>query len=249
MAYPPRDVSAAVIIVIISLSVLAALLYGAVTIETPAKIEPTAPKLKNVTVIPLPEPRLKGDVSLEEAIFRRRSIREYTSQPLTLSELGQILWAAQGITEPRLKFRAAPSAGATYPLELYVVVKEGGVEGLRAGIYHYDPYTHSIQLYREGDYSYELYKAALEQRWVLEAPVNIVIMAVFERTTKRYGERGVRYVYLEAGHVGQNIYLQATALGLGTVAIGAFYDDWVQRIIGAPSEQKPIYIFPVGHRR
>ena len=247
MAYPPKDISIIVVIAIVTVSLSISLLYGAVSI-----VEVEAPTYQygaGEKTIQLPPPKLKGKMSVEEAIQRRRSIREYTSQPLSIEELAQILWAAQGITEPKWKFRAAPSAGATYPLELYVVVRKGGVTGLQAGIYHYNPYSHALELVKKGDFSYELYLAAVEQKWVLDAPVNIVITAVFERTTKRYGERGVRYVYLEAGHVGQNIYLQATALGLGTVAIGAFYDEQVQEIIGAPSDHKPIYIFPVGHRR
>ncbi len=198
--------------------------------------------------IKLPEPSKKGAVSVEEAISLRRSIRDYSDEPLSLLELSQLLWAAQGITDEKHKFRAAPSAGATYPLELYVLVKEGGVKGLKPGIYHYNPYNHSISIFKSGDYSFNLYKAALSQTWVLEAPINIVICAVYERTTGRYGERGVRYVHMEAGHVGENIYLQATALNLGTVAIGAFYDEEVHRVIGAPRDQKPIYIYPVGRR-
>jgi len=246
MAYPEaKDVMfTSLIIVFISFAIVIS--HGGLQfkgyISEEGKIEIGEGKIK------LPPPILKGVMSVEEAISKRRSIREYSKKPLTLKELGQILWAAQGITEPKRKFRAAPSAGATYPLELYIVVKEGGVEGLEAGIYHYDPYTHSIELVKRGDYSYELYKACLEQQWVLDAPVNIVIAAVFERTTRYYGERGVRYVYMEAGHVGENIYLQAVALNLGTVAIGAFYDDRVHEIIGSPKDCVPIYVFPVGHR-
>lgn len=196
--------------------------------------------------IPLPSPREKGVVSVEEAIARRRSRRKYRRDPLTLAELSQLLWAAQGITEPRKGFRSAPSAGATYPLELYVVVKEGGVEGLEAGIYHYDPRAHAIRLVRRGDFTEELYRACVEQEWVLEAPVSIVITAVYERTTRVYGERGVRYVHMEVGHVGENVYLQAEALNLGTVAIGAFYDDWVWEILGRPPNEHPLYVMPVG---
>lgn len=192
--------------------------------------------------IMLPEPKLKGDMSVEEAIAKRRSIRYYKDKPLTLEELSQLLWAAQGITEERRKFRAAPSAGATYPFEIYVVV--GNVESLKPGIYHYDPFKHSLTLIKEGDYRADLQKAALNQQWVGKAAVDIVLVAFYERTTKYYGERGYRYVYMEAGHIGQNIYLQATALGLGTVAVGAFYDEDVAKILGTDGD--PIYIFPVG---
>ncbi|MBO8174203.1 MAG: SagB/ThcOx family dehydrogenase [Thermococcus sp.] len=192
--------------------------------------------------IMLPEPKLKGDISVEEAIAKRRSIRYYKDKPLTLEQLSQLLWAAQGITEEKRKFRAAPSAGATYPFEIYVVV--GNVEGLEPGIYHYDPFKHSLTLIKEGDYRKQLQAAALNQQWVGKAAIDIVLVAFYERTTKYYGERGYRYVYMEAGHIGQNIYLQATALGLGTVAVGAFYDEEVAKILETDGD--PVYIFPVG---
>ncbi|HIQ02921.1 MAG TPA: SagB/ThcOx family dehydrogenase [Desulfurococcales archaeon] len=197
-------------------------------------------------IVFLPLPRIKGNMSVEEALAYRRSIRDYTDEPLTLTQLSQILWAAQGISETRWGLRTCPSAGATYPLEVYVVVGSGGVKGLTAGIYHYDPYTHTLILIKEGDYREELYKAGLNQPWILNAPVNLVITAEYERTTRRYGERGIRYVHMEVGHAGQNVYLQATALGLGAVVIGAFYDDWVREIIGAPKNQHPLYIIPIG---
>lgn len=197
-------------------------------------------------IVFLPLPRIKGNMSLEEAIAYRRSIREYRDEPLTLFQLSQILWAAQGLTEPRWKFRASPSAGATYPLEIYVVVGENGVEGLKPGVYHYDPLTHTLRLVKEGDVREELYEACLRQPWVKNAPVSIVVTADYERTTRVYGERGVRYVHIEVGHVGQNIYLEATALGLGTVAVGAFYDEDVREVIGAPPNHHPLYVMPVG---
>ncbi len=194
----------------------------------------------------LPLPKLRGIMSVEEAIARRRSVRRYLDAPLELDEVSQLLWSAQGITDIKRGFRAAPSAGATYPLELYLLVKEGGVKGLEAGIYKYDPNRHSLKLVRSGDFSRELCSAALKQEWVLEAPINIIITAVYERTTHRYGERGIRYVHIEVGHVGQNIYLQATALNLGTVVVGAFYDEEVREIIAAPDGEAPLYIIPVG---
>ncbi len=197
-------------------------------------------------IVYLPLPRIRGNMSLEEAIAYRRSIREYKNQPLTLFQLSQILWAAQGLTETKWKFRASPSAGATYPLEVYVVVGKNGVEGLKAGIYVYDPFTHTLRLIKEGDVREELYEACLRQQWVRDAPVNIVVVAEYERTTKVYGERGIRYVHMEVGHVGQNIYLEATALGLGTVAVGAFYDDMVREIIGLPTNKHPLYVMPIG---
>ena len=195
----------------------------------------------------LPEPRIYRDVSLEEAILKRRSIREYSEEPLRLEDLSQILWAAQGITDPSRMFRAAPSAGATYPLEVYLVVKE--VVDLEPGVYRYIPANHSLQVIKEGDYSYHLYRACLNQRWVLDAKANIVITAVYERTTSVYGERGIRYVHMEAGHVGQNIYLQSTALGVGTVAVGAFYDEEVEEVVGCGPGERALYVFPLGYKK
>jgi len=219
-------------------------------------IKPEKPRRNNGLVVKeeeilLPYPSLKGPMSLEEAIARRRSIREYSDKPLFLMHLSQILWAAQGITDVKRSFRAAPSAGATYPLELYVVVGENGVAinktyFLKAGVYKYNVKRHSLVLVKEGDVRESLAKAALNQEWVRKAPVSIVIVAIYERTTKFYGERGVRYVLIEVGHVGQNIYLQATALRLGTVAVGAFYDDEVRKIISASENEHPVYIMPIG---
>jgi len=199
----------------------------------------------------LPLPKKTTSVTVEEAILLMRSIRDYTRDPITIEQLSMVLWAAQGITNVERRFRAAPSAGATYPLEVYVVVGEKGVvldnnTYLKPGVYKYNVYRHSLVLVKEGDYREELSKAALNQRWVREAPVSIVICAVYERTTSRYGERGIRYVHIEVGHVGQNIYLMATALSLGTVAVGAFYDDQVARIVGAKPEEHPLYIMPIG---
>jgi SagB-type dehydrogenase family enzyme len=237
--YPELRESILISAAFLSVTAIILLLTGAISLEIPASKE------KKVGTIKLPDPVLKGSISVEEAISKRRSVREYKDEPLRLEELGQLLWAAQGITSPK-GFRAAPSAGATYPLEIYVSVKERGVIGLPAGIYHYDPFDHSLTLIKEGDHSLEIYRASLNQEWVKEAPICIIIAADFSRTTSRYGARGERYVYMEAGHVGQNIYLQATALDLGTVAVGAFYDDQLRSIIGC--EEAPIYIFPVGRK-
>ncbi len=199
-------------------------------------------------VKPLEKPFLTGFMSVEEAIAKRRSIRDYSKDPLTFQELSQLLWAAQGITDLKTGFRAAPSAGATYPLEVYVVIGSEGVSGLEAGIYHYNPLTNELKLIVKGDFRNELSSAALGQRWVKTAPINIVLTAVYERTTRVYGDRGIRYVHMEVGHVSENIYLQATALGLGTVAVGAFNDELVQKILNLPKERKPLYIMPVGRK-
>ncbi len=202
--------------------------------------------LKPMRKVVLPSPSLRGNVSVEEAIHWRRSERRYTSSKLMLEHVSQLVWCAQGITDHRNMLRAAPSAGATYPLEVYVVVRSGGVEGLEAGVYHYQPEDHSLELIRRGDFNEELASACLGQSWVKDAPLNIVITAIYTRTARRYGTRGERYVHIEVGHVSQNIYLQATAMGLGTVAVGAFYDDKVGEVLGVSGEERPMYVMPVG---
>lgn len=193
--------------------------------------------------IALPTPRYDSATSVEQALLKRRSVREYGKQPLTLAELGQLLWAAQGITD-LAGFRTAPSAGALYPMEVYAVV--GNVTGLTAGVYKYRPAAHALERTATGNRLAELSKAALGQAAVRDAPVVLVLAAVYERTTQKYGERGIRYVHMEAGHVSQNVYLQAVSLGLGTVTIGAFYDDEVKKVVGLTDNEQPLYLMPVG---
>jgi len=182
----------------------------------------------------------------------RRSIRSFKDEPVSIEQLSMILWAAYGITDVHRGFRASPSAGATYPLEVYAVIGEKGVvksggEYVDAGVYKYISELHALRLIKKGDYRSALAKAALGQQWVRQAPVNIVVTAVFERTTMFYGERGrVRYVPMDVGHLGQNVYLIATALGLGTVAIGAFIDEKVAEIVVESRNEVPVYIMPVG---
>ena len=175
-------------------------------------------------------------------------MREYIEAPLTLEDVSQLLWAAQGLTQKETGFRAAPSAGGTYPLELYVVVRQGGVESIEPGVYRYLFVTHELSKIVDGDFSGDLTAAALDQPWVKAAQINLIMTGLYSRTTARYGDRGVRYVHMEAGHVGENVYLQAMALGLGTVVIGAFYDDGVRRIVGASEDETPLYVMPVGKR-
>jgi len=196
----------------------------------------------------LPPPRERGETSLEEAIARRRSVRRYRRESLSLSQLSQVLWAAQGITSAD-GLRAAPSAGATYPLEVYVFVGRDGVEGLEQGIYHYDVEDHSLSLHKGGDLRGQLSVAALDEEFIAQAPVDIVICALYERTSWRYGRRTERYVHMEVGHVGENIHLQAAALGLAVVMVGAFYDEEVSRVMELEKEVKPLYIIPLGKPR
>lgn len=191
----------------------------------------------------LPKAKYDGPILLERVLHDRRSIRSYTNKPVTLAQFSQLLWAAQGITNKQ-GFRTAPSAGALYPMELYVVA--GNVEDLTAGVYKYNCSNHSLSLVKQGDKRKALAAASLGQYCVLEGAADIVITGIYERTARKYGARAKRYVHMEAGHVSQNIYLQATALGLGTVSVGAFEDDEVKTVIGAQPDEQPLYVMPVG---
>lgn len=193
----------------------------------------------------LPEIVISGETSLPQLLRQRRSVREYQEVSLNLSEMGQLLWAAQGITHPQ-GLRTAPSAGALYPLELYVVV--GDVEGLTPGIYHYDPSEHQLTLTASGDQRKRLARAALGQSWIRDAAAVVVFTAIYKRTTRKYGRRGERYVHIEVGHSGQNLYLQAEALGLGTVVVGAFDDEEVAAVLRIPTDVKPLILMPVGKK-
>jgi SagB-type dehydrogenase family enzyme len=188
----------------------------------------------------LPPPRGKSHVSLEEALVHRRSVRDYTEKSLTWEEIGQLLWALQGITSD-WGGRTAPSAGALYPLEVYVVSAEG--------VHHYLPQGHRMEVVSSSDVRQALWAPALLQNWVREAPAVFIIAAVYERTERKYGFRSERYVNLEAGHACQNLLLQAVALDLGAVPVGAFYDDQVQAALGLAADHKPLYLVPVGHPR
>lgn len=193
-------------------------------------------------VIMLPKPNFKGHVSIEEVLHKRRSIRSYKKEPLTLQEVSQLLWSAYGTTMGRKK--TCPSAGATYPLEIYFVC--GEVEGLKTGLYHYNSLEHSVKKINDNDLRKQLTNASLQQEYIEESPASIIITADFSRTTKVYGARGERYVYMEVGHCGQNIHLQCESLNLGTVIIGAFEDDKVKKILQIKEE--PMYIMPIGRK-
>jgi len=201
--------------------------------------------MKETTTIRLPAPQLSGKVSLEETIAQRRSVRRYLKEPLDLSKLSQILWAAQGITHPK-GLRAAPSAGATYPLDIFVLSGDDSVKELPAGIYQYLVDNHSLKLHKAGDFRADLARAALGQSFIIEAPLDIVICAVYQRTCDTYGRRGERYIHMEVGHVGENIHLQAVALGLASVEVGAFQDDEVRKALCLAEEVNPLYIMPIG---
>jgi nitroreductase len=180
--------------------------------------------------IPLPKPSLNGKVSVEKAIKERRTIRDFKDRLLSLTHLSQLLWAAQGITDPTIGRRAAPSGGALYPLDIYVLIGENGVEKMEAGVYHYLPKEHSVLP-------------------MTKAPVIFVITGEYKRITGKYGERGIRYALIEVGHVGQNLFLQAEALGLGAGIVGAFNDLEVSKVAGLPSKHEPLLIMPVGYKK
>jgi len=182
---------------------------------------------------------------LEVLLSKRRSIRDYADSPLTRDEVLKLLWAGQGITGP-MGERTAPSAGAFYPLRVYLVV--GNVEDMAPGIYKYQPDGEKLRRVKEGDMRADLAAAAYDQRWVEEGAIDIVIAAVYEETMGRYGGKAVRYVHLEAGHAAQNICLEATALGLGLVTVGAFDDAAVADLVGLSPEENPLYIIPVGRK-
>ncbi len=206
-----------------------------------------------IATIELPEPVLSSDFSIEKVLHERRSVRSYTDQPVTLEEVSQLLWSAYGITYTREGlpdfirggFKTAPSAGARYPLEIYLVA--GNVKGLLPGIYWYVPEGHVIHRLADGDIRADLQAACLSQKFAGDAPISIVWSAVYERCTENYGERGQeRYVCMDLGHSAQNVYLQCGSLGLGTCAIGAFSDDALKKLIGMTEAEAPLYVMPVG---
>ncbi|MFZ5800738.1 MAG: SagB/ThcOx family dehydrogenase [Candidatus Omnitrophota bacterium] len=198
---------------------------------------------KGKEAMKLPAAQTTGKLSVEEAIGRRRSVREYRREALSLKEVSQLLWAAQGISA-NWGGRTAPSAGALFPLEIYLVA--GKVEGLAAGVYRYNPRMHALEKTVAGDKRFVLYTSSLFQSSIKDAPVSLVICAQYDRMMPKYGQRGERYVHMEAGHVSQNVYLQAEALGLATVAIGAFIDVAVKKVLDIKEE--PLYIMPAGKR-
>jgi SagB-type dehydrogenase family enzyme len=206
-----------------------------------------------MATIELPKPAFSSDFSIEEVLEARRSVRSYTDEPVTLEEVSQLLWAAYGITYTREGlpdfirggFKTAPSAGARYPLEIYLVA--GNVKGLLPGIYWYVPEGHVIHRLTDGDVRIDLQAACLSQAFAGKAPISIVWSAVYERCTEKYGDRGRdRYVCMDLGHSAQNVYLQCGSLGLGTCAIGAFSDDSLKKLIGMTEEEVPLYVMPVG---
>ena len=192
--------------------------------------------------IKLPKPDLNGEISIEESLLHRKSVRSFLNELLNLSQVSQVLWASDGLK--RDNKRTAPSAGATYPLFIYLVC--GLIENLSQGIYKYDIFEHSLNLKKGGDVRSELSAASLSQSSLNKAPAIIAVSADFQKTTGQYGERGIRYVYQETGHVAQNVALQAAAIGLGTVMVGAYDDNAVKIALNMPDQEQVLYLIPLG---
>ena len=187
--------------------------------------------------IQLPKPQLKGIKSLEECIYERESVRHYKDKKIEIEKISQILWSAQGKKGYK---RTVPSAGATYPLEIYVTLKD-------KGYFHYNFEKHILEFISDKDLSKKLAGASWDQNFIAEAYMNIIICAIFSRTTQRYGQRGIRYVFIEVGHCAQNVHLEAVALGLASVPIGAYEDDRVKEVLNLPKKVEPLYIIPLAY--
>jgi len=221
------------------------------TVQAPADIVAIRNGVTPASYI-LPPPMTSGEMSVEQALANRRSRRNFMDQPISIEQLSQILWAAYGVTEPRPNapqlrggLRTVPSARALYPLEIYVII--GNVEGILPGVYHYISEEHKIVMVAEGDIRQEVGEAALGQRMIREAPATLFYSAVFSRMIPRYGDRGIMYTHMEVGHSAQNVYLQAEALGLGTVAVGAFSDERIRQLFMLSDEETPLYLMPFGY--
>jgi len=217
-----------------------------------------AAKKPESKIIQLPDPSFKSETSIEEALNARQSVRAYSAESLSLTEISQMLWAAQGITRkkdtPSSKWnekyewqggnRTAPSAGGLYPMELYLLA--GNVEGLDQGVYKYIVKSHSLIKVIDGDKRADVREVSLKQKAITEGAAVIVMAAVYERTSIKYGARSEKYIFTEVGHIGQNIYLQGASLGIGTVMIGAYKDDDLKRVLNLPDDEKPMAVMPIG---
>ncbi len=198
--------------------------------------------------IKLPPPATKGGMPLTETLLIRRTVRHFATRPMDLAQLSQLLWEADGASDPQ-GHRTSPSAGATYPLDLYLVVGERGVTNLPAGVYHYDVRAHALTPLAQGDFQAPVARACLHQAWMTEAPVLVVITGEYRRCTARYGQRGIRYTHMEAGNVSQNLFLAAESLGLGAGIVGAFEDQALTQALKLPPAHEPLLVMPVGYKR
>ena len=191
---------------------------------------------------PLPD----GSVSVERAIKQRRTVRSFMDRPVSVQQFSQILWAGQGITQDRGFKRAAPSGGALYPMDLYASIGVNSVVGMEEGVYHYEPRDHSVQKIAEGDWRRDVAVASLNQMWMADAAMLIIVTAEYNRITIKYGKRGIRYALIESGCIGQNIFLQSQGLGLEAGIVGAFKDREVANLLGIEKTREPLIILPVG---
>lgn len=208
--------------------------------NTPTASQPVDGKRVN-----LPKPISFGGLGINEALQKRRSVRHYGHGKLTLAEVSQLLWAAQGLSSPG-GYRTAPSAGALYGLEIHLAA--GDVAGLDGGVYRYQPVDHRLRQRGTTDHRSSLATATLGQDWVGRGAAVLVVSAVYGRISAKYGARGVRYAHLEAGHAAQNVLLMATSLNLGAVPVGAFDDAGVARVLKLDEREQPLYLIPVGRR-
>jgi SagB-type dehydrogenase family enzyme len=188
-------------------------------------------------------------MSVERAIMQRRTVRAFISEALNLNQLSQLLWAAGGITENNGYKRAVPSAGALYPMDIYIAVGRDGVAPIEAGVYHYEPAEHRLSVVARGDRRSPVARTCLSQMWMADAPLTIVITAEYGRAAAKYGKRGIRYALIEAGHIAQNVFLQTQALGLAAGIVGAFHDRELITVLNIPSSHEPILLMPVGRRK
>ena len=201
------------------------------------------PVVHSSDTIILPEPRLDSAVSVEQAIQNRRSVREFSDKPLSLAEASQLLWSAQGLTDSG-GLRSAPSAGALYPLVVYLVA--GNVTGLKAGTYRYSPDGHKLRLIKDGDSRVELANAAYRQHWIKDSAAILIFSAIAKKTTWKYGQRGIRYIHIEVGHSAQNVFLQAQSLGIEAAVVGAMDGERIKAILKLSTEEEVLYLMPVG---
>lgn len=241
-----KKIGIIIVLIVIFIGVL-----GAYYFYQPTKSNSTAtPNRYVINVTYLPAPQLSGNLSVETAIQNRRSVRSYSNETISISNVSQILWSAQGITDNQNNLRATPSAGQVYPLEIYVVVGNSTVTGLAPGAYHYVPSNNTLEKTVNGDLRSHLSSIATEQEAVNQAPVDFIITGNYQKMINKYKDPTLctRFVDLEAGHAGENIYLQAESMGLVTVAIGSFNETQMIQLLELPQNETPLYIFPLGHK-
>lgn len=209
---------------------------------------PVLAALFDNTGMTLPKPQITSKLPVEQAVKNRRTIRRFKRLPLTLDQFSRLLWASYGITGENGLFKTVPSAGALYPLNIWAVAGKNCIEGIEPGVYEYLPQGHRIRLVKSGDQREQVARASLNQIWMAEAPVIFVITGEYERCSQKYGKRGIRYTDIEAGHSGQNLFLEAEALGLAAGIVGAFHDDLLKEVLNLNKSYEPLLAMPVGYK-